>query len=178
MTFEQRLGGWVGIEQECKNILGMKGHVTLEKGKHPRWLEEKEPQWLWWQLKLKSEPWRQMSRVYGSKVSATRGPQRFLIRWQMGFKFGSFIYLFIYLRKISPELTSAANPPFFAEEDWPWGNIHAHLPLLYMWDAYHSMACQAVPCLLLGSEPGELRATEAERAHLTAAPPGWPLRFF
>ena len=29
------------------------------------------------------------------------------------------VYLFIYLRKISPELTSAANPPLFADEDWP-----------------------------------------------------------
>ena len=48
-----------------------------------------------------------------------------------------------FLRKISPELT-AANPPLFAEEDWPWANIHDHLPLLYMWDACHSMACQAV----------------------------------
>ena len=29
-------------------------------------------------------------------------------------------YLFIYfLRKISPELISATNPPLFAEEDWP-----------------------------------------------------------
>ena len=27
-------------------------------------------------------------------------------------------YLFI-LRKISPKLTSPANPPLFAEEDWP-----------------------------------------------------------
>ena len=43
------------------------------------------------------------------------------------------------MRKISPELT-AANPSHFAEEDWPWANICAHLPLLYMWDAYHSMA--------------------------------------
>uniref|UniRef100_A0A9L0JF68 Phosphatidylinositol glycan anchor biosynthesis class F n=1 Tax=Equus asinus TaxID=9793 RepID=A0A9L0JF68_EQUAS len=48
-------------------------------------------------------------------------------------------------RKISPELT-AANPPLFAEEDWPRANIHAHLPLLYTWDAYHSMACQVVLC--------------------------------
>ena len=24
-----------------------------------------------------------------------------------------------FLRKISPELTSAANPPLYAEEDWP-----------------------------------------------------------
>ena len=27
--------------------------------------------------------------------------------------------LFLFLREISPELTSAANPPLFAEEDWP-----------------------------------------------------------
>ena len=27
--------------------------------------------------------------------------------------------IFFSLRKISPELTSAANPPLFAEEDWP-----------------------------------------------------------
>ena len=56
------------------------------------------------------------------------------------------------MRKISPELT-AANPPLFTEEDWPWANIHAHLPLLCMWDAYHSMAYQAVPCPHPGSEP-------------------------
>ena len=63
--------------------------------------------------------------------------------------------LFIYFLggKINPELTSAANPPLFAEEHWPWANVRAHLPLLYMWDAYHSMACQAVPCLHPGSEP-------------------------
>ena len=36
----------------------------------------------------------------------------------LGLSFYVFIYLF--LRKISPELTSAANPPpLFAEEDWP-----------------------------------------------------------
>ena len=29
------------------------------------------------------------------------------------------IIFFFFLRKISPELTSAANPPLFAEEDWP-----------------------------------------------------------
>ena len=27
-------------------------------------------------------------------------------------------FFFFSLRKISPELTSAANPPLFAEEDW------------------------------------------------------------
>ena len=33
----------------------------------------------------------------------------------------------VFLRKISSELTSAPNPPLFAEEDWPWANIHAHV---------------------------------------------------
>ena len=43
--------------------------------------------------------------------------------------------IFFFLRKIKPKLTSAANPSLFAEEDWPQANIHAHLPLLCMWDA-------------------------------------------
>ena len=81
------------------------------------------------------------------------------------------IFLFFYfLRKFSPELISAANPPLFVEEAWPWANIRAHLPLLYMWDACHTMACQAVPWT------GESQAAEAERVKLTAAPPGWPLK--
>ena len=64
------------------------------------------------------------------------------------------LHLFLFFfRKISPELT-AANPPLFAEEDWPRADIRAHLPLVYMWDTYHSMACQVVPCLHPGSEPG------------------------
>ena len=65
-----------------------------------------------------------------------------------------FILTCFFWRKISPELTSAANPPLFAEEDWPWAHIRVHLPLLSMWDTYHSMACQAVPCAHPGSELG------------------------
>ena len=37
------------------------------------------------------------------------------------------------------------------------------------------MACQAVPCPHPGSQPGELRAVEAEHVNLTATPPGRPL---
>ena len=29
------------------------------------------------------------------------------------------LLVFLFLRKISSELTSAANPPLFAEKDWP-----------------------------------------------------------
>ena len=77
-----------------------------------------------------------------------------LMQWKIRTWTGSFF------RKISPELTSATNLPLFAEEDWPCAHIHAHLPLLYMWYAYHSMACHAVPCPHPGSElvnPGQLR---------------------
>ena len=51
-----------------------------------------------------------------------------------GFGFGGvfLVFCFVFLKKISPELTSAANPPLFAEEDWPWDNILAYLLLLYM----------------------------------------------
>ena len=64
------------------------------------------------------------------------------------------IYLiFLKKKKINPELKSATNPPLFAEECWPCTNIGAHLPLLYMWDACHSMACQAMPCPHPESEP-------------------------
>ena len=78
------------------------------------------------------------------------------------------------MRKISPELTSAANP-LYAEEDWPWANICAHLPLLYMWDACHSMAWQAVSRSIPGIQTGEPRAAEAMHANLIAVPLGWPL---
>ena len=74
---------------------------------------------------------------------------------QCGFDLLMLLFLFCFvlfcLRKISPELTTA-NPPLFAEEAWPLANICAQLPLLYTWDTYHSMACQAVPCLHLESE--------------------------
>ena len=60
---------------------------------------------------------------------------------------------FFFLRRISLELTSAASPPLFAEDDWPWANIHAYLPLFYMWDPCHSMAGWVCIGLCPGSEP-------------------------
>ena len=67
---------------------------------------------------------------------------------------------FFFWRKINPELTSAANSPLIAEEDWPWANICAHLPLPYMWDTCHSMACWVVPCLHPGSERANPRLSK------------------
>ena len=64
--------------------------------------------------------------------------------------------LFIYLRKIGPELTSTANPPLFAEEDWPLANIYAHPPLFYMWDAAAAWLDKQCVGLHLGAEPVNL----------------------
>ena len=83
----------------------------------------------------------------------------------------NILLLFFFLRKISPKLTSATNPPRFAEEDWPWANIHAHLPLLYMWDACHSMAWWAVRRSAPGIQTSEPQAAEAENTNLTTTPP-------
>ena len=33
--------------------------------------------------------------------------------------YAGFDAAFFFLRKLSPELTAAASPPLFAEEDWP-----------------------------------------------------------
>ena len=85
----------------------------------------------------------------------------------------SFFSFFFFLRKISPELTSAANPSLFHEEDWPWANIRAHLPLLYTWDTFLSMVCQAVPCPHPGSQvakPGQPRSGTCELNRCATGP--------
>ena len=51
------------------------------------------------------------------------------------FKNCELVFVCVCVRKIGLELTSVINPPLFAEEDWPWANICAHLPLFCMWDA-------------------------------------------
>ena len=83
-------------------------------------------------------------------------------------------YFLFFLRKISSELTSAANPPLFAEEDWPRANIRARLPLLYMWDACHSMACQVVRRSTPRIRSGKPLAAKAKCVNLTPGLPGWP----
>ena len=81
------------------------------------------------------------------------------------------------MRKIGYELTTA-NPLLFAEEDWPWANIRAHLPLLYMWDTYHSMVCRVVSCPHPRSEPvnpGPQRSRTCKLNHCATrqAPEPW-----
>ena len=83
-------------------------------------------------------------------------------------------FFFIFLRKISCELTTA-NPPLFAEEDWCWANICTHLPLLYMWDAYPSMTFVKRRHVHTWDPNWQtLGCQEVEHANLTAVPPGRP----
>ena len=58
------------------------------------------------------------------------------------------------------------------EEDWPWANICASLPLFCMWDI-HSMASWAVRRSAPGLWTCKPQAAETEHANLTTIPPGW-----
>ena len=58
---------------------------------------------------------------------------------------------FLFLRKISPELISAANPPLFAEEERASPELTSMPIFLYfMWDACHSMPYKH--CVGLGTK--------------------------
>ena len=95
----------------------------------------------------------------------------------MGLQCTCLLSIFFLLRKISPELT-AANPPLFAEEDWPWANICAHLPPLFLYVGrlpQHGLPSSAMSAP--GIWTGEPRAAEVECTHLTTARPGRPLSY-
>ena len=81
--------------------------------------------------------------------------------------------IIIFLRKISPEVTSATNPLLFAEEDWPGANI---VPIvLYFISGTPTTAWLASGAMSApGIHTGKPLATEAERAHSTTAPLGRP----
>ena len=83
--------------------------------------------------------------------------------------------LYQYGEKLIPSMTSCFWFVFFGEEDWPWANICANLPLfLYVGHCY-SMAWWAV----CKSSPRiwtcKLWATKAECMNLTTIPLGQPL---
>ena len=60
---------------------------------------------------------------------------------------------------------------FLLRKTGPDLNICAHLPLLYMWDAYHTMACQMVPSPHLGTELAKPRPPRSGRCALNHC---WP----
>ena len=104
--------------------------------------------------------WIYIIRKKGSPIQA--------LSWESA----SQLSFFFFLRKISPDLISATNPPHFAEEDWPRADICAHLLLLYIWDAFHSMAWEVVCRSTPRIQTSEPWAAEAQCANLTAVPPG------
>ena len=62
---------------------------------------------------------------------------------------------------------------FFGEEDWPWANIFANIPLFCMWDAATAWLDEQCVGPCLGSEPtnsGPLKWS----AWTTTVPPGQP----
>ena len=89
-----------------------------------------------------------------------------------GFFVNSF---FFFVRKISPELPSAANPPLLADKDWPWAKMLG-MPIFLSFicgtPAWHCMAFK----LWVGPHPGfELANPRPPKdTNLTPAPPGWP----
>ena len=64
----------------------------------------------------------------------------------------ALISFFVCVRKISPELTSVANPPLLAEEDWAWANI-VPVFLYFTWDAATAWLDKRCVGARLGSEP-------------------------
>ena len=91
------------------------------------------------------------------------------------FVFSTFYCLF--LRKISPELTSATNPLLFSEEDRPWANIRAHLPLLLYVGCLPQRGLPSGAMSAPGIRISKPQAEEVEDAKLTAAPLGGPCLF-
>ena len=89
-----------------------------------------------------------------------------------------WLIYFIFLRKISPELTSAVNPSLFAEEDQPWANIHASMPIfLHFICGKHTTAWLAKRCPVHTRVPNwwTTGCREVERVNLTTVPLGRPL---
>ena len=79
--------------------------------------------------------------------------------------------LFVFLRKISPEVTTA-SPPLFSEEAWPWANI---VPIfLYFICGTPTTAWHAKQFHVRIWDPNQQTSGrwEAERANLTTAPQG------
>ena len=66
-----------------------------------------------------------------------------------------FFHLTIALGDLSHQSTKSFLIFFFCEEDWPWANTCAHLPLFYV-GRHHSMVWWEVLGPHLGSEPWTL----------------------
>ena len=81
------------------------------------------------ELKLRSREEKGLSESHTMNLVAKLGNDSHARALSMFFHYSTsdergtgtdiIFFFFFFLRKISPELTSAANPPLFAKEDWP-----------------------------------------------------------
>ena len=85
--------------------------------------------------------------------------------------------LYLFGKYLSPFCALSFHLFLSFEEDWPWANICAHFPLLYMWNICHSMAryvvCRSVPRIWTCKS----QAAKVEHATLTTVPPCQPCLF-
>ena len=112
-----------------------------------------------------------------NQTQATEEELTELNHWAVGQapRLGTFgVFLFFFVRKLSPELRSDVNPPPFAKEDWPWANICAHFPLLFIWDSATAWPDKRCVTVHPGSEPVNPLAAKVEHAHLATEPRGRP----
>ena len=110
--------------------------------------------WVLWKL-LKKE--RYFLLIHMSFNVDSDVPEYSLIltcRW-----FITFLFFFLFLRKISPELTTA-NRPLFAEEDWPWAPCPSSSTLYVGRLPQHGVPSGAMSAP--GIRTGEPRAAEKQ----------------
>ena len=86
-----------------------------------------------------------------------------------------FLFLFLFLRKISPELTSATILLFLLRKTDPG---LTSMPIFLHFICKMPTTAWLVKCYHVRTQDPNQRTPgrrEAEHAHLTSAPPGWPI---
>ena len=81
------------------------------------------------------------------------------------------LFIYFLVRKIGPELTSAANLLFLLEEYCHLANLCAILPLFCTWDVTTAWLVEWRVGLCLGSEPAN---PSPLKVNSTTTPPGQP----
>ena len=72
---------------------------------------------------------------------------------------------------------TGGNVNFFREEDWPWANICANLPLFCTWDT--STAWLDEQRSVHAQDPNlQTPAAKVEHKNLTTTPPGQPQKCY
>ena len=157
---------WVAsanLEEGWTLCVGVRGRERMPVGR--AWWASGE-QWQCHQQEREWEvrPWEALEALFRENVNLKKS---FKLEYEI------IRFAFFFLRKISPELTTA-SPPLFAEEAWPWANI---VPIFLYFicgtptTAWCAKQCHVRTRDLNRRNPGH---REGEHANLTAVPPGLP----